>query len=137
MTQPSKTYAKLVAAIVLVLVVASCASESEPSLTPGTYISTITREDTTSYAFIGEWELTLTEENGYTVSKDGQVDERGTYALTQDQIVFDQTEAKFACGGDGTYQWASDGKTLTLTTVEDQCEGRPFTFTTHPWSLKD
>ncbi len=135
MTQPSKTYAKLVAAIVIVLVVAGCASE--PSLTPGTYTSTITREDSTSYGFIGEWELTLTEENVYSVSKDGEVDEKGNYTLTQDQIVFDQTEAMFACGGDGTYQWASDGKTLTLTTVEDQCEGRPFTFTIHPWTLQD
>jgi hypothetical protein len=135
MTQRSKTLTGLVAAIVILLVLAGCASE--PSLTPGTYTSTITREDSTSYGFIGEWELTLTEENGYTVSKDGQVDEKGNYTLTQDQIVFDQTEAMFACGGDGTYQWASDGKTLTLTTVEDQCEGRPFTFTTHAWSQQD
>ena len=64
MTPAFKPYAKLVAAIVIVLVVAGCASQ--PSLTPGTYTSTITREDSTSYGFIGDWELTLTEENGFS-----------------------------------------------------------------------
>ena len=69
MTQPSKPYAKLVAAIAIVLVLAGCASE--PSLTPGPYASSLTSEDTSSYIFIGDWELTLAEENGYSLTKDG------------------------------------------------------------------
>ena len=57
MTQRSKTYAKLVAAIVIVLVLAGCASE--PSLATGTYTTSITREDTSSYIFIGIFANTM------------------------------------------------------------------------------
>jgi hypothetical protein len=125
-----------VAAIVLLLVLASCASE--PSLSPGTYTATITREDSSSYFTIGEWELTLAEGNGYSlITKDGKFREEGDYTLTQDQMVFAMTEGKYPCGGKGTYQWASDGKALTLTAVEDGCEGRSTLLTMHPWSQQD
>ena len=133
MTQRSRTGAKLVAAIVLLLVLAGCASN--PSLAPGNYTCTLTREDSSSYFFIGDWELTLAEGNGYRLTKDGQFDEEGDYTLTQDQIVFATTKSKEPpCPGTGTYQWAFDGKALTLTTVEDDCPGRPTIFTMHPWS---
>jgi len=134
MTQRSRTYAKLVAAIVLLLVIAGCASE--PSLTPGTYTSSITREDTTSYIFIADWALTFTDEAGYSLSKDGQWFEEGSYTLTQDQIEF-TTQGLSDCSATGIYQWDSDGKALTLTKVEDECEGRPTVFTMHPWSRQD
>jgi hypothetical protein len=138
-SKQAKTSIRLVAAIVLLLVLASCASE--PSLSPGTYTATITREDSTSYFTIGEWELTLTEGNGYSLTKDGRIDEEGDYTLTQDQIefaaTFAATSAESNCFVAGTYQWASDGKELTLTKVEDECEGRPTIFTTHPWSRQD
>ena len=135
MTQPSRPYAKLVAAIVIVLVLAGCASE--PSLTPGPYASSITSEDTSSYIFIGDWELTLAEENGYSLTKDGDFWEEGNYALTGDQIAITMSEGKYPCGATGTYTWVSDGKGLTLTTVGDTCEGRSTIITMHPWSLKD
>ena len=135
MTQRSKTLTGLVAAIVILLVLAGCGAQS--SLSPGTYTTSITREDSTDYLFIGDWELTLTDENGYTVSKDGTLDEEGTYTLTEDQMVFVRTMGRHVCSEGGVYQWALDGKTLTLTRVDDECYLRPFTFTTHPWSLKD
>jgi hypothetical protein len=122
------------AAIALLLALAGCASE--PSMTPGTYTSSITREDTTSNVFIGEWELMLTDGNGYSLTKDGQWYEEGSYTLTQDQIEF-TTQGLSDCSATGTYQWASDGKELTLTKVEDQCEGRPTVFTMRPWSRQD
>jgi hypothetical protein len=123
-------------AIVLLLVLAGCATK--PSLSPGAYTATISREDSSSYFFIGEWELTLTEGNGYSLSKDGRFDEEGDYTLTQDQIVFATTKSKEPpCPEAGTYQWAFDGKALILTTVEDTCPGRSTIFTVHPWSRQD
>ena len=132
MTKQSKALTILGAALVLLLALAACAPQ--PSLAPGTYASAITREDTTSYIFIGDWELTLTEENGYSLSKDGDFWEEGNYTLTGDQIAITMSEGANPCGATGTYTWASDGKSLTLTTVEDSCEGRPTFFTMHPWS---
>jgi hypothetical protein len=61
----------LAAAIVLFLVLAGCAAK--PSLTPGTYTTSITREDVSSYLFIAEWALTFSEGNGYSLTKDGQL----------------------------------------------------------------
>ena len=136
MTQRSRTHAKLVTAIVLLLVLAGCAGD--PSLSPGTYTSTLTSDDSSSYYFIGDWELTLTEGNGYSLTKDGQFDEEGDYTLAQDQIGFATTKSKQPpCSETGTYQWAFDGKALTLTTVEDGCPSRPTVFATHPWSRQD
>ena len=135
MTQRSKTLTGLVAAIVLLLVLAGCASE--PSLAPGTYTKTITRDDTTDYMFIGDWELTLAEDNSYSLSKDGRFHEDGTYTVSQDQIMFDQASTiSYTCPATSTYQWAADGKTLTLTNVDDDC-WRSFQLRTHPWSLQD
>ena len=71
-----------------------CGAQS--SLPPDTYTTSITREDTTDYLFIGDWELTLTEENDYTVSKNGHFEEEGTYTLTEDQIVFVRTKGRHA-----------------------------------------
>ena len=118
MTREFKALTILGAALVLLLALDACASG--PSLTPGAYASSITREDTTSYLFIGDWELTLTEDNGYSLSKDGDFWEEGSYNLTQDQIEFAMTEGITPCGATGSYNWASDGKGLALTTVEEK-----------------
>ena len=120
------------AALALLLALAACAPQ--PSLTSGTYASSITREDTSSYIFIGDWELTLAEDNGYSLSKDDDFWEEGNYSLTPDQIAITMSEGAYPCEATGTYTWASDGKGLTLTTVGDTCEGRPKIFTMHPWS---
>jgi hypothetical protein len=133
-TKQSKASTILGAALVFLLALAACAPQ--PSLTPGTYASSITREDTTSFLFIGDWELTLAEDNGYSLSKDGDFWEEGNYTLTGDQIAITMSEGKYPCGATGTYTWTSEGQGLTLTTVEDTCEGRPTRFTMHPWSLQ-
>ena len=132
MTKQSAVSTKLGAALVVLLVLAACAPQ--PSLAPGAYASAITREDTTSYIIIGDWELTLTEQNAYSLSKDGDFWEEGNYNLTQDQVEITMELGKYPCGATGTYNWTSDGEALTLTTVGDTCEGRSTILTTHPWS---
>jgi hypothetical protein len=48
------------------------------------------------------------------------------------------TKSKEApCSDAGAYKWAFDGKALTLTTVEDDCVGRPTILATHPWSKQE
>jgi hypothetical protein len=120
---------------------------------PGTYVKTITLEDTgaddsmkyTSRRgfFPGEWQLTLGEGNRYTYliiqdEKWPAVTEEGHYTLTPDQMVFTAEEGSCPRAGEGvaTYQWAMDGDTLTMTATEqeDPCLYRRFVFTTHSWS---
>ena len=115
MSKRSTTSIRLAAAIVLFLVLAGCTAK--PSLMPGTYTTSITREDVSSYLFIAEWALTFSEENGYSLTKDGQLHEEGSYTLTQDQIEFASAPGTSICSATGTYQWASDEKELTLTKI--------------------
>jgi hypothetical protein len=91
---------------------------------------------------VGDWEITLDEENHFTVTKNGNfVAAEGRCTLTQEQLVFNDEKGPWACTDpgeeNGIYTWALDGKTLTLTAVEDQCPGRTYVFTTHPLSKQD
>jgi len=123
-----------------------------PSLVPGTYVTTITQEDflaredlhlVARSILLGEWQMTLTEGNRYShdeVTESGQtvVAEEGYYTLTRDQMVFTAEGGNYACiGPQGIYQWALDGKTLTLTTIEDPCPERNTLNSAHPWSRQD
>jgi hypothetical protein len=125
---------------------------SKVELPPGTYVTTITQEDflarddlhlVARSILLGEWEMTLTEDNRYShdeVTESGRlvVAEEGYYTLTRDQMVFNAERGAYACiGPQGIYQWALDGKTLTLTTVEDPCPERNTLNSAHPWTRQD
>jgi hypothetical protein len=91
---------------------------------------------------VGDWGITLDEEHHYVVTKDGDfLVAEGHCTMTEDQIVFTDEEGPWACtdpgDGDGTYKWSIDGQVLTLTTVEDQCPGRNYVFSTHPFSRQN
>lgn len=60
---------------------------------------------------------------------DGKVTVECQYASTADQLKVTDKEGEMACGNQpgletGIYQWTLDGKKLTLTAVEDKCDGR-------------
>jgi hypothetical protein len=146
----AKTSIRLVAAIVLLLVLASCASN--PSLSPGIYTTTITEEEVLTNDELGpvergylpfKWELTLADEDRYSFSvywsNSGFETEEGRYTLTEDQIVFAAEKLYGYCPKleTSTYKWAFDGKALTLTTIEDECNARRFVNSIHPWSRQD
>lgn len=151
MTKQSKTPIRLGAAIVLLLVLTGCAAK--PPVTPATYTSTITEEDVLTNDELGpvergylpyKWELTLAEENRYSFSvywgNTSFVTDEGRFTLTEDQIVFTAEKVYGFCPSEAeasTYKWAFDGKALTLTTVEDECNVRRFVNTIHPWSRQD
>jgi len=150
MAKQAKKFVRLLAAIVLLLVVAGCASK--PSLTPGIYTTTITKEEVLANEELGpvergylpfKWELTLAEEDRYSFSvhwsNSGFETEQGRYTLTEDQIVFAAEKLYGYCPKleTSTYKWAFDGKALTLTTIEDECNARRFVNSTHPWSRQN
>jgi hypothetical protein len=147
MAKQAKMFVSLLAAIVLLLVVAGCASK--PSLAPGIYTTTITEEDVLANDELGPvergylthtWELTLADEDRYSFSvywsNSGFETEAGRYTLTEDQIVFAAEKLYGYCPKleTSTYKWAFDGKALTLTTIEDGCNARRFVNSIHPWS---
>jgi hypothetical protein len=109
-------------------------------LTPGTYVTTITQEDSSRYSIVGTWELTLAEDNRWSASHLGRSVAEGHYSLTPDQIVFTHEKGPYTdtctnIGAEtGIYKWTFDGQALTLTTIEDECADRNEVWTTHPWS---
>ena len=48
----------------------------------------------------------------------------GTYAISGDQLVFDDPDTDCA-DHSGTYNWSFDGTTLTLKVIEDTCTALP------------
>jgi hypothetical protein len=111
-TKQAKTSIKLVAAIVLLLVLAGCATK--PPLTPGIYTTTITDEDVLSSNELGpvdrgflpgKWELTLAEGDRYGLivnwKSGGYEFGEGLFTLTENQIVF-ADEAGHCPGGGGS-----------------------------------
>jgi len=126
-------------------------------LPPGTYTMIITEEDLAAnnmrsaddrYIFLGEWQTAFDPDGHYITkrtSPDGSshmVIEEGQYALSADQLTFTGVEMGHACMDSsgvqvGSYRWALDGRTLTLTAIEDKCSDRNFSLTVHPWSKRD
>ncbi len=150
MAKQAKKFVSLLAVIVLLSVVAGCGAQ--PSLTPGIYTTTITEEEVLANDELGpvergylpfKWELTLAEEDRYSFSvywsNSGFETEQGRYTLTEDQIVFAAEKLYGYCPKleTSTYEWAFDGKALTLTTIEDECNARRFVNSIHPWSRQD
>ena len=85
----------------------------------------------------GAFTLSVGADGVHTVSTEGKVVVKGTYVVDKDKISFTDKEGDFAClGQTGTYKWASDGKTLSFTKVEDECEGRAQGLGGQPWARK-
>lgn len=118
-------------------------SSSSPQL--GTYSVTITAEEIPSSIpaeargnIAGQWGMTFAAENQYRISKDGNVLVEGRFASTKEQLTLTDEKGPLACSPQsgletGTYKWSYEEKKLTLTAVEDGCEGRRFILTLHPW----
>ena len=71
------------------------------------------------------FKVSIKADNTYTVDfgTDGQIDIRGTYAISGDQITVKDNEGS-DCTGTGVYKYTVDGASLTMTKVRDECEGR-------------
>ena len=71
-----------------------------------------------------------------TIMRNGEIVVEGTYKVKEDGLEVTDEKGPFACRGDqktGKYKWRSEGKKLTLTKVEDECEGRANALTSQVW----
>lgn len=88
----------------------------------------------------GYYGVILNEDGSYTIdwaptqAQDGMVGVHGNYTIDGDQIVFTDVEGFAACtseeGLSGTYRWSFSSQGLTLTPVEDTCQGRAYILST-------
>jgi len=84
----------------------------------------------------GEFEITFNDDETHTVSANGKVVVKGSYAVTEDQIVITDKEGDFACQGAGKYRWKVEGTSLKFEKVEDDCDGRATALSGSTWEKK-
>ncbi len=128
---------KFVPSVVLLLLLIGCGSSSV-ELLQGTYIgmSSATDHQGNGLSISGRWGLKLADDSRFTVFLDGEVVVEGRYTVEENQLEFTDEKGPLACRAEqatGIYKWALDGKTLTLTLVEDICDGRKGVLAAHPF----
>jgi len=86
----------------------------------------------------GYFTLTFVGDGSYTVAAEDKIVVKGTYTVSQDEIAFKDTEGEYACVQDkpGKYKWKYDGKALTFSKVEDECDGRSQALPVQPFVKK-
>jgi hypothetical protein len=86
----------------------------------------------------GMFTLTFNSDGSHTVSAQEKTVVKGTHTVTQDEIVFTDKEGEYACSEamKGKYKWKYDGKALTFSKLEDECEGRVNGLTGQPFAKK-
>ncbi|MEP7272105.1 MAG: hypothetical protein ABI882_11420 [Acidobacteriota bacterium] len=86
----------------------------------------------------GQFVITFLEDGSHTVSADGNVVVKGSYSVTQDQILLTDKSGEYACGATqtGKYKWKVVEKTLTFEKVDDECDGRAGALTGEAWTKK-
>ena len=110
----------------LICVSSICETRAQDKFPIGTYVG-------------GSFTLTFNSDGGHSVSVNEKVAVKGTYTVTGDQIAFTDKEGEFACTGTeaGKYRWKYDGKALTFSKLEDDCDGRINGLTGQPWEKKE
>jgi hypothetical protein len=86
----------------------------------------------------GDWELDFTDPRSSVTRLNGEVVVMGRYTANPARLVMRDTGGDIACLDEpgmaqGVYAWSLVGDQLTLTAVQDRCEGRPFVLTVKPW----
>jgi hypothetical protein len=114
-------------------------------LASGVYTITVTKDDLPQNAseedknrFVGKWEWTLSEYGRMKLTLDGKVKVEGKYTSTADELTITDEKGEISCNNSsgsetGTYKWMLENKKLTLTVVDDKCEGRRKFLTRTPW----
>ena len=83
-----------------------------------------------------KWSIKYEDNNKVTVTRDGTTVVEGTYKVTGDLLEVTDEKGPMACGGEqktGKYKWKLEGKSLTLTKVDDECDGRANALTAQAW----
>jgi hypothetical protein len=115
-----------------------------PEFPAGTYVATITADDVAQFPLefqgllIGNWQIVYRPDGTFTVENlTIGLSADGTYVAAPSLVIFGHEAGALACKyGDGVFQWAFNGNTLTFTAVSDttNCMGRKAVLVTHPWT---
>lgn len=95
---------------------------------------------TGTYSFTAggvKYSITFHDTRKHTVSRGGEVVVEGSYKVTGDELELTDEKGQVACRGDqktGKYKWKIEEKKLTLTKVEDGCEGRSNALSGQVWT---
>jgi hypothetical protein len=94
---------------------------------------------TGTYSFTAggvKYSITFHDSKKHTVTRGGEVVVEGSYKVTGDELEVTDEKGQIACRGDqktGRYKWDIAEKKLTLSKVEDTCEGRASALSGQAW----
>ena len=92
-----------------------------------------------SYTVEG-YAIVFADKGKFSVNKGDEVLVEGEYTVKGDQLQLTDKRGLIACTGEGqetgTYGWKYEGDVLTLSKLEDKCEGRSAAMTSRPWKRK-
>ncbi len=81
-----------------------------------------------------KWVMKVNPKGEVTLEKDGKIMVDSMVSVKDDQMTFDDVTGQLAVDGKGVYKFKIEGKTMTLTVVEDPSEGRTQVLSSGPWS---
>jgi hypothetical protein len=89
---------------------------------------------------IGDWEIDFIAPRYSVARLNGEVVAEGPWVGTPTRLVTRDVAGSLACVGpgfeQGVYGWSLDNGELTLTVVQDRCDGRVFVLTAKPWTMQ-
>ncbi len=112
----------VVVALVLMLTAVGCASSA--TLTPQPTPKPTTPDFPVGTFAAGSWVWEFRADGTQIASKSGALYEDGTYTVTGNQIIVQDTRGIYCGEPKGIYTWAFDGKVLTFKVIDDPCAGR-------------
>ena len=106
----------------------------------GDYTMTLADEDLPPTAppqmrgsLVGDWVFAFHGGNHFIATQDGTQVVQGPYEVRGNQIVFPVGgTGRYACSVPGTYTWQISNGQLTLTPVQDACQGRVVVLSSRP-----
>ena len=111
----------------------SCRATSGSSLAGSTFTTRLTAEEAAQAPrTAGMWEVSFAEDGGFTVTHDGEGVVQGRYTVEGNRLTFTDESGPLACDQPAAYEWSLSGSELTMTRVEDACEGRAGVLSAHP-----
>lgn len=87
-----------------------------------------------------EYTIVFADKGQFRVMTGEEVVVEGEYTVKGEQLTLTDKRGRLACTGEematATYGWKYEGESLTLSKVEDKCEGRSAGLTAGPWKRK-
>jgi hypothetical protein len=126
---------------------ATAAVSAVPRFPNATFTMTLLPQDIPPFVppefaelLIGDWEMDFTDPRNSVVRLNGEVVAEGLWIATPARLVTRDVSGDLACVGpgfeQGVYGWSLNNGELTLTAVQDRCDGRAFVLTAKPWTMQ-